>query len=298
MHIRKGSLPYFFILPAVIALIAFSLYPFVSGIWYSFTSIGFVNDTANFVGLDNYKIIFEGNVGAAQLFKEALVRSSYWTVTTVGGQFILGMITALILNERFPGRSIFRVGILVSIAVPTVILALTWSWMYDPYYGLINYYLLKFGILSEPKIWVGQTTSPLWPLIYVGIWRGFPFMSLMLLSGMQGISEELYESAKVDGANVFDRFLHITLPSLRTIITIALMLNILWWWNHFDIIMIVGTQGAEFGYNSSTIPYLAWVESFRWSHLSRGAAISVIAMLFIGVIIFWNARRESRSVNV
>ena len=295
-QIRKGSLPYVFIFPAAIALIAFSIYPFISGIWYSFTSIGWVTDTANFVGLDNYKTIFEGTVGAAKLFKEALWRSSYWTVSTVGGQFILGMLVALILNERFPGRGLYRVGMMVSIAMPTVILALTWQWMYDPYYGLINFFLNKLGLIEIPKIWVGQTNSALWPLIIIAIWRGFPFMSVMLLSGLQGIPEELYESAKVDGANLINRFIHITLPQLRTIIMIALMLNILWWWNHFDIVMIVGTAGAEFGYNSATIPYLAWVEAFRWSHLSRGAAISVIAMLMIGLIIYWNARRESKSV--
>jgi multiple sugar transport system permease protein len=296
MRIRREMLPYALMLPAALALLAFSIYPFLSGIWYSFTSIGWVNDTAKFVGLDNYKIIFEGDFGSAALFKSALLRSIYWTVATVGGQFVLGLFTALILNEKFPGRAIFRIAILVSIAVPTVILALTWYWMYDPFYGLINFYLQKVGLLSGPKIWVGQSNSPIWPLIVVGIWRGFPFMSLMLLSGLQGIPDELYEAAKVDGANVLARFIHITLPQLRTIIVIALMLHTLWWWNHFDIIKIVGDGSSGFGYGTATIPYLAWYEAFQWSHLSRGAAISVIAMLMIGGIIFWNARRELRSV--
>lgn len=122
-------------------------------------------------------------------------------------------------------------------------------------------------------------------------------MGLMLLSGLQGIPDELYEAAKVDGANVIDRFIHITLPQLRTIITIAVMLHILWWWNHFDIVMIVGSGSSGFGYGTATIPYLAWTEAFKWSHLSRGAAISVIAMVMVGGIIYWNARRELRSVS-
>jgi multiple sugar transport system permease protein len=296
-RVQKGMLPYMLMLPAVLALLAFSIYPFISGIWYSFTSIGWVDDVAKFVGLDNYKLIFEGNVGAAQIFKESLWRSFYWTGATIAGQFALGLCAALILNEKFPGRTIFRIGILVSIAIPTVVLALIWNWMYDPFYGLINFYLQKIGILSGPKMWVGQTNSPLWPLIIVAIWRGFPFMSLMLLSGLQGIPDELYEAAKVDGANIIDRFIHITLPQLRTIIIIALMLHTLWWWNHFDIVMIVGSGSSGFGYGTATIPYLAWVEAFRWSHLSRGAAISVIAMLVVGGIIYWNARRELRSVS-
>lgn len=295
MHIRKQFVPYGLMLPVVIALIAFSFYPFVSGIWYSFTSKGWITDVANFIGLENYKIILEGNIGAARIFKGALWNSVNWTVFSVGTQFILGLLTALVLNEKFPGRDFFRVGVLISMAVPTVIVALTWQWMYDPFYGLINFYLHKLGLISGIKIWTGQANSPFWPLILIAIWRGFPFMSLMLLSGLQGISSELYEAAKVDGANVFQRFFYITIPSLRSIIIIALMLNVLNWWNHFDIVMVVG-GASGINYGTATIPYLAWIEAFKWSHLSRGAAISVIAMIAIGGIIYWNARRELGSV--
>jgi len=295
MRFRKKSIPYMLMIPVVVILLAFSFYPFVSGIWYSFTSKGWITDVANFIGLENYKIILEGNVGAAKVFKGALVNSIYWTIAAVGFQFLLGLATALVLNEQFPGRNLFRVGVLISMAVPTVIIALTWQWMYDPFYGIINHYLKSLGLISGIKVWTGQANSPLYPLIIVAIWRGFPFMSLMLLSGLQGIPTELYEAAKVDGANVFHRFRYVTLPSLKSIIVIAVMLNILGWWNHFDILMVIGGQsGLNFG--TATIPYLAWVEAFRWSHLSRGAAISVIAMIAIGGIIYWNARRELGSV--
>jgi multiple sugar transport system permease protein len=187
---------------------------------------------------------------------------------------------------------------MVPIAVPTVILALTWQWMYDPFYGLINHYLRLLGLLSGPKAWVAQPNSPMWPLILVGIWRGFPFMAVMLLSGLQGIQHELYEAAEVDGANVIDRFRYITLPQLRTIIVIALMLHTLWWWNHFDIIKIVGQSAQEFAYRIATLPILAWSEAFQWNHLARGAAISVMSMVMLAGIMIWNARREARSVQM
>ncbi len=295
--LRKSSLPYLLLVPTVVALLAFSLYPFLSGIWYSFTSIGWIGDEMKFVGLDNYQRILTGNVGAAKFFKQALVQNIYWTAAVVTGQFLVGMFTALVLNERFPGRFFFRTAILVPIAMPTVILALTWQWMYDPFYGLINHYLKLLGLLSGPKAWVGQPNSPLWPLIIVGIWRGFPFMGLMLLSGMQSIPQELYEAAKVDGANKIDRFRYVTLPQMQTIITIAVVLHVLWWWNHFDIIQIIGTNGILFTYGAATLPILAWFEAFRWSHLSRGAAISVISMLVLLGVMVWNVRRELRSVS-
>src|SRR6476660_3372387 len=136
---QRALVPYAFIFPAVVALVMFSIYPFLSGIWYSFTSIGWVGDAARYVGLKNYVQIFTGDVGAAKLFKDAFVHSIIWTVLVVSGQFVLGMGVALVLNEKFPGRTLFRTLTMLPIAVPTVIMALTWQWMYDPYFGLINH---------------------------------------------------------------------------------------------------------------------------------------------------------------
>jgi multiple sugar transport system permease protein len=296
-RLKKQSFPYLLLLPAIIFLLMFSLYPFLSGIGYSFTSTGYINDEVKLVGLSNYRQILSGNIGVARFFKLALVQSFEWTVLVIAGQFIMAMGTALLLNEKFPGRAVFRIAILVPIAMPTVILALTWQWMYDPFYGLINHYLVQAGILSQAKIWVGQSNSTIWPLIVVAIWRGFPFMALMLLSGLQSIPAEYYEAAKVDGGNALARFRHITLPMMRTTITITLILNTLWWWNHFDIILIVGSGGAQFAYGAVTLPILAWFEAFRWNHLARGAAISVMSMVLLGGLIIWNARRELRSVS-
>jgi len=293
---RKRLVPYALLAPAIAALLLFSLYPFLSGIWYSFTSIGWVGDQTVFAGLANYQLLFSGEVGAGKFFQDAALRSVFWTVSVVAGQLAMALLTALVLNERFPGRVLFRTAILAPIAVPTVILALTWQWMYDPFYGLINHYLRFLGLISGPQVWILQPNSSLGPLIVVGIWLGFPFMSLMLLSGMQGIPQELYEAAKVDGASQFQRFRDITLPLLRTVIAIAVMLHTLWWWNHFDILLILGSGSGQFGYGTMTLPILAWFEAFRWSHLARGAAISVVSMAILAVVMIWNARRELRSV--
>jgi multiple sugar transport system permease protein len=297
-RLRKLSLPYFLIFPAIIFLLVFSIYPFLSGIWYSFTSIGWVKDVSKFIWLSNYQQILVGDIGIAKWFKAALVQNIFWTVFVVAGQFILAFATALILNEKFPGRFLFRTALIIPIAMPTVILALTWQWMYDPFYGLINYYLNMFGLLHEAnKIWVGHPNSTIWPLIVVAIWRGFPFMSLMLLSGLQGVSQELYEAAKVDGANIIDRFRQITLTQMRTTIMITLILNIIWTWNSFDIIMVVGSNWGQYAYGAATLPLLAWFEAFRWNHLGQGAAVSVVSMVVILGILIWNARRELSAVN-
>ncbi len=292
---RTRSVPYFFIFPAVIALILFSVYPFLSGIWYGFTDIKFFGGVAQWIGLDNFERILRGSVGSAKFFKQAFYQTALWTISVVSGQLILGYITALLLNEKLPGRGIFRTLILVPWIIPSVVVGLTWQWMYDPFFGLINYYLKAWGIIDKYLVWVGQPNSTIWPIVIVAVWRGLPFMSLMLLSGLQSIPEELYESAKVDGASALQRFFHITLPSMRTVTVVVVMLTTMWWWNSFDLQKILSPVGS-LGYNSMTIPILAWFEAFNWKHLGRGAAISVISLVVMFIIMVGNVRREMRAV--
>jgi multiple sugar transport system permease protein len=287
----KKATPYLLILPTVITLIFFSVYPFVSGIIYSFTDIKFVGGTATWVGLENFSRLFAGKVSTSINFFKAFRQNILWTVSVIGGQLVLGYITALLLNEKLPGRAIFRTLIMLPWAIPSVVMALTWQWMYDPFFGLINYYLKLFGFIKEYGIWVGQPDSSIWPMVIVGIWRGVPFMTLMLLSGLQSIPEELYEAAKVDGASVLQRFRFLTLPMMRPVTMVVLMLTTMWWWNSFDIQRVMSPV-LSLGYNSMTLPILAWYEAFQWKHLGRGAAISVISLVVMFIFIILNARRE------
>jgi multiple sugar transport system permease protein len=272
---RKRSLPYLFISPTLVALILFSVYPFVSGIWYAFTDIKFVGGVAQWVGLENFARILRGSVGAAKFFKQAFWQTALWTISVVGGQLILGYITALLLNEKLPGRGIFRTLILV-------------PWV-------INYYLKAWGLIEEYRVWVGQPNSTIWPIVVVAIWRGLPFMALMLLSGLQSIPHELYEAAEVDGANAWQRFRYVTLPQMRTVTVVVVMLTTMWWWNSFDLQKILSPVGS-LGYNAMTIPILAWFEAFQWKHLGRGAAISVISLTVMFALMVGNVRREMRAV--
>jgi len=289
--LRKKATPYLLILPTVITLIIFSVYPFVSGILYSFTDIKFVGGTATWVGLENYTRLFGGKVNTSLNFYKAFQQNILWTVCVIGGQLIIGYITALLLNEKLPGRAIFRTLIMLPWAIPSVVMALTWQWMYDPFFGLINYYLKELGFIKEYITWVGQPNSTIWPLVIIGIWRGVPFLTLMLLSGLQSIPDELYEAAKVDGASVLQRFRFLTLPLMRPVTMVVLMLTTMWWWNSFDIQRVM-TPVLSLGYNSMTLPILAWHEAFQWKHLGRGAAISVISLVVMFIFIVISARRE------
>jgi ABC-type sugar transport system permease subunit len=291
----KKATPYLLILPTVLALLMFSVYPFISGILYSFTDIKFVGGVAEWVGLDNFERLFTGTVSSAAYFARAFRQNILWTVSVILGQLVLGYTTALLLNEKLPGRGIFRTLIMLPWAIPSVVMALTWQWLYDPFFGLINYYLKAFGLIDNYKIWVGQPNSTIWPLVVVAVWRGLPFMALMLLSGLQSIPEELYEAAKVDGATAVQRFRFLTLPLMRPVTVIVTMLTTMWWWNSFDIQRVMSPV-MSLGYNSMTLPILAWYEAFQWKHLGRGAAISVISLSVMVIFILYNARRELGTV--
>lgn len=293
---RTRWLPYMFLLPTLCALVLFSLYPFVSGIAYAFTDIPMLGGAANWVGLKNFEDILLGSAGSAKLFGQAFLQTAEWTISVVAGQVALGYLTALLLNQKLPGRGIFRTLILVPWVLPGVVVALIWQWLYDPFYGLINYYLHALGLISDNRVWVGQPNSTIWPIVVVAIWRGLPFATLMLLSGLQSISQDLYEAAEVDGANAWQRFRYITLPQMRTITALLIMLSTMWWWNSFDLQKVLSPVGS-LGYNAMTLPILAWFEAFQWDHLGRGAAISVISMLVMLVVMVANVRREMRSIH-
>jgi len=293
---RMHWLPYVLILPTVIALVLVSVYPFVSGIAYAFTDIELFGSSAHWVGLENFVNILQGATGSAKFFHQAFFQTVEWTISVIAGQLVLGYITALLLNEKVPGRGVFRTLVLLPWVIPSVVVGLTWQWMYDPFYGLINYYLHAWGLISEYRAWVGQPNSTIWPIVVVAIWRGLPFMALMLLSGLQSIPQEFYEAAEVDGANTWQRFCYITLPHMRTVTVIAVMLTTMWWWNSFDLQRVLSPVGT-LGYNAMTVSILAWYEAFQWDHLGLGAAISLISLLVLCVLMIGNVRREMRSVN-
>jgi multiple sugar transport system permease protein len=211
----------------------------------------------------------------------------------VPAMMIIALVLAIMLNAKLPALKFFRSAYYLPSVISGVAVAMLWKWMFNGEYGLINAALARIGI--DGPSWLTDENWALRALIFMSLW-GFGGTMLIYLAGLQGVPKELYEAAKVDGASQFQRFRDITLPLLRTVIAIAVMLHTLWWWNHFDILLILGSGSGQFGYGTMTLPILAWFEAFRWSHLARGAAISVVSMAILAVVMIWNARRELRSV--
>lgn len=267
--------PWLFLTPLILVL-ALTIYPLMSAIWLGFTDkrVGF---DANFIGLTNYITLLQD-----ELFINAARNTLIFTIGAVTVKLILGMIMALILNEDFPMRNITRGVLALPWIIPTVVGVLIWYWMLNETNGVLN-------ILLDRHIpWLSTKNFALFSVILVNFWRGFPFFGINFLAGMQSISPELYEAAKVDGANAFDRFRYITLPGLKYIMLVTTALSTIWTINDFQVVYLLtkggpGTATQIF----ATLTYEIGISSLQ---LGRGIAVSMFMFPFVVIGIIFMVR--------
>lgn len=229
-----------FVLPVVILVVALIIYPMFYGGYISFFNTNLVNKW-DFVGLRNY----------TQALTTSSFYSSVWLtlkfmILVVSGHFILGFLLATMLNKKFPGRLFFRVIFLLPWLFPESVIGLLFVWILNPMYGVLNAALKGLGIINQDIAWLGTANSAFASVVFVCIWKGYPLIMIMMLAGMQGISDDLYEAAAIDGANSWKQFLHITIPGLRPIIITTLVLDSIWWFKQFTTVyaMTAGGPGS------------------------------------------------------
>src|SRR5450631_615806 len=224
---RDWAAAWLFLAPCMLVLVGLIAYPFFSAIVLSFEA-KLVGSPATWVGLDNYVQLLTGR-DLSEEFYQALRVTVGFTVVAIAAKLVLGMCMALLLNEPFAGRSAVRAFFFLPWAVPTLIAGLTWKWMYDgSQVGLLNMLVIRFGLSQDLVQWLGNYNLALWAVVVAVVWTSTPFFSMMLLAGLQAIPGELYEAAKIDGAGVFGRFRHVTLPSLTNVIVITTLLSSIW----------------------------------------------------------------------
>lgn len=260
-------------------MLALIVYPLVYGITISFFNTNFVNRW-DFVG---FKYYIEALSTPKFISKVWLTLK--FTALVVAGNFVLGILLAMLLNiKRLKGRTFFRVLLIFPWLFPEVVVAILWKWMYDPMYGLINHTLMKLNLISDPVIWLGD---PKWALLAVAvacIWKGYPLVMVMVSSGLQTISDELYEAAELDGCNKRQSFYYITLPSLKPILLIALIFETVWWFKHFTIIWLLTAGGPANATSVVSIDiYLQSFESFQFGRASSLSVLVLIVCLLISI---------------
>ncbi len=237
----RGSfsvLPYFFILPTLLLIGLIVVYPLVQAVLLSLTNVSFINPVAQYVGLKNFVSILSSDT-----FWRVFGNTLLWTVSVVVFQFILGLLTALLLNQDYRGRMLTRALIILPWVTPGVIAALLWRLLYEPQLGIINGVLVQLGIIHQGIPWLSQLSTAMPAVIVAAIWKGTPFSTVMYLAALQGVSKEILDAAKMDGATRFSLLRHVILPAISPVVRITVLLTAVWTANYFDIIYVMTAGG-------------------------------------------------------
>jgi len=274
---REALGGYLLVLPVCLVLLGLVAYPFVYAIVISFTS-RIVGDAGHFVGFKNYQFLFEWVT-----FERALQNTVTLVIVTGLLKFVIGLGLALLLNEKLKGRNIFRSFILLPWAMPGFIAFLTWRLLFLPIGGGINLILTQTGIHPEIVDWLGQRSTAMPAVIVATVWRGFPFWCISFLAALQNVPQEQYEAAKVDGAGAWQRFIFITLPSIRHVIIVVSLLSSIWTANSFENIWIMTQGGPSDG--TMVLPVLAFF-GMQSQRLGEAAAVSVAIVPVLAILVF------------
>jgi len=282
-----------FVAPLMLWLAGAIVYPLISAIQLSFLDVGIIGTGGRFVGLENYIYML-----SSAKFWPALGRSLIWILANAVLQTLAAFVAASILKQRFRGQGFARVWVILSWIVPTVVVVIIWRWMLGTSGGIVNYILLKVGLISAPVGFFGSGPVAFASVTLINSWRWFPLMTVILLAGMMVIPEELYEASKVDGASPWQRFTNITLPGLQQVLFVLGLVGTLWSVNVFDVIWLMTGGGPASG--TTTLPLLIYDTAFKGYRLSRAAAASVLfgllLLLFIAVFIrFFSPPSEEES---
>jgi multiple sugar transport system permease protein len=265
------------VVPALSLLVALTLYPVAYGAWISAFNKHAFGQEQTFVGLGNYAYILRD----AEFWNSVRLGSIYAT-TSIALQIVLGVIAAMVVNHAFPGRNIVRAVLIFPYVVPTVVAVILWKWLLNSQFGFINYALEEAGLIKQPISWMGKDWI-MSSLILVSVWQFFPFVMLAVLARLQAIPDELYEAASMDGANAFQRFIHVTLPQLKAVLFIVILLRSIWMFTKFDTpwLMILG-GGAETYIR--TLPVYTYQRTFAHYEAGVGAAMAIIMFLMLVVM--------------
>lgn len=269
---RERRQAYLLVAPAVLVLAGVALYPILAAVWLSLHRFILVFGERRFTGLENYAFL----LGDAR-FWAALGNTAYFTLVAVTVELLLAVPLALLLNRAFPGRGLLRAAVLVPWAIPTVVSARLWAWMFNPEYGLINRLLPGSDIN-----WLGAPGYALHAAILVDVWKTTPFVALLVLAGLQGIPEDLYKAARVDGASAWRAFRSITLPLLKPALLLALLFRSLDAFRVFDAIYVL-TEGGPAN-TTETLSIYAYKTLMRSGDFGYGSTLSVATFLCVVVL--------------
>jgi len=271
---QKQSTGYLFVLPALMVLGMLIAYPI------AYTGLLSVTDNqGSYVGLENFSRVL-----AARATPTAFWNTIWWVLGSIVFQVVLGVLTAILLNQNFRGRAIVRSVTLVPWVVPGIVAATTWAWMLHTEFGIVNYMLTAPGLVDEPIGWLTNGSTVMPAMIAINVWKMFPFVAIMVLAGLQSIPEDLYEAARIDGASFWEEVWYVMLPQVRSVIVAVTLLLVIWALNHITIIYAI-TKGGPANRTLIT-PIQIFRTAFESVQFNQAAALSVMFFAVAIVIVF------------
>jgi len=264
-------------LPLLIVMLGVIGWPLAETVRLSFTDAKLVGTGGEYVGFANYTKMLSGSA-----FQKTLWATIWFAVVSVTLEMILGVLTALLLNQQFYGRTLLRALMILPWALPTVVNATLWRLIYNPEYGAANAALLQVGVIDAYRSWLGEPGSAMWAIILADAWKNFPLVTLIALAALQAVPRDTVAAALVDGANAIRRFRYVILPVLAGPLMVALVLRTIEAFKVFDIIWIM-TRGGPAN-STRTLSILVYQEGFSFQRAGSGASLALIVTLIVSVL--------------
>ncbi len=278
-----GLLGYVLVGPMTLYLLLIMALPLLWALWISFTNKR-VGTAGTFIGLGNY-----ADVLTDPLFWRTTWNTLVFTLGAVLLKLVFGLAMALVLNEQFRGRSLFRVLLFLPWTVPTIVSVFAWQWMFSDVGGALNAILRGIGVVQGPVPWLTDPTLAMVSVILVNAWRGTPFIGIAILAGLSAVPQEQYEAARVDGAGILQRFAYITLPSVKNVMMLAAVITTIWTLNDFEIIWLLTRGGpADATQVFSTLSYNI---GFQNLDIAQATTISILSIPLLVLLINYVTKR-------
>ena len=288
---RQHILGYLLLAPAVLMVLLIIAYPLFISLDLSFQDVKLprIGETRKPFTTANYQRLF----ASPEFWTACWVTAKLVAAVTVGS-LIVGVSTALLVNQKFRGRTFARVAMALPWAVPEVIAVVIFAWIFDSSFGLMSWLFVKLGFTQEMVAWVSTPGAAFWAVAVTMIWKGFPFVSIMTLAGLQSIPDDYYAAAKVDGANALQRFQWITIPSLMPVLGVTLVLVMLWVFRDFSIIKVL-TDGGPLK-TTQTLSIMTYDQAFGFFKFGFASAVGVVTVVICVIASLAMLGRQSKAM--
>ena len=274
---RKSKADYarwVFVLPALIIVGVLLIYPIFSSLYYSMTTKHLIRPSYDFVGLANYQAVLSD----PNFFKTFLT-SIVWTICSLVGQLIIGFTSALAINRVKVGKSVYRTLMIIPWAFPSIVIALSWKWILNGVSVFLPNILVQLGICSELPQFLSDNSLVFLTLIFINVWFGAPMIMVNVLSALQTIPQDQYEAAQIDGASKLQQFWHITVPHIKIVVGLLVVLRTIWVFNNFDMIYLL--TGGRPANATTTVPIYAYNMGWGTKMLGKSSAVTMLLLAFL-----------------